>query len=225
MVNNNQYGFQQASAPSGAYGDHIQFNIATGITNIASTSQSKWATAGNLFAFDQAAQSGNYVECSVTYFASGGSQPQGWYFWFGYSGTSGTYWSISAPSTGDTVKLKLQYVSGAKQWQAAMVNITKNTTYGPFSISGAPSGGFAVQSALAIFEAGGNTVCSNYSSLSNIVFSNFAFTDGNGNDISYITGWGTYQFQAASCTSGGPCITETVATNQTTLTIAYHGCS
>lgn len=112
---NSQY-FLKATAPASPvpWGSSVEFVVPSGVTSLASTSTGKWCTAANLVDVTDAHPGIKWVECSVTYFASGGSQPQGWYFWYGWSGnTNGTYQSLGYDPTGHTIRLKLKQVFGA----------------------------------------------------------------------------------------------------------------
>ncbi|MGI0069688.1 MAG: hypothetical protein ACREAN_05470, partial [Nitrosopumilaceae archaeon] len=81
-ITNSQFGFALSSLSASPYGASVKFSVPTGTKAIAGTSTGKWCTAGNLLGYDS---SGHFIECSITYFASGGAQSQGWYFWYGYN--------------------------------------------------------------------------------------------------------------------------------------------
>lgn len=210
-MTNSQFGFKM-SIPTNprAFGSSIDFTGATGITNIAGTSVGKWCTTGNLLAFyKDTSGSLRWVECSVTYFAAGGSQPQGWYFWFAWSGnTNGTYVGITNP-TGLAQTLKLLYTGG--KWYAYRNSYV-------FEITGAvaPDSNGMVGSHI-MFENGGNTVCSNYSTFGGLDFNNMTYFNSSGGTISFSSssiGLVT-QNLPNNCPSLLPCLNQ----NQTNLTI------
>lgn len=170
---NSQFGFRMSAPVSPvAKGISVTFSAPTGITSIADTSSGKWCTAGNLIAFNSG--TGTWVECSVTYYAAGGSQPQGWYFWYGWSGnTTGTFVSISTPS--GTQTLKLLNVNG--NWGASYNGGSLRQIVGATN--------FDIALGRIMFENGGNTTCSNYSSFGGLDFNNLTYYDANNSVISF----------------------------------------
>lgn len=203
---NIQFGFTTTAPTSPiAKGISISFAMPTGITNIASTAPNKWCTAANLLAWNS--NNSQYVECSITYFATGGSQPQGWYFWKGSSNNpSGTYTSISAPSGTQTLKLLL---APTNKWIASRNGSGSE-------IVGAPV--FDIAAGLMMFEDGGNVTCSNYSQFGGLTFTNLTYYDSNNLPITFtstIDYWRSGQ-QPNQCSGGSSCINL----NKTTLAIS-----
>jgi hypothetical protein len=199
---NIQFGFR-ATAPTSpvAKGISMSFAMPTGITNIASTSPDKWCTAGNLLAWNS--DTSKWVECSITYFASGGSQPQGWYFWKGWSGNpNGTYTSISAPSGTQTLKLLL---APTNKWMASLNGSGSE-------IVGATN--FDIVTGLMMFENGGNVTCSNYSPFGGLTFINLKYYDSNNQQITFtstISVWRSSQ-QPNQCPGPTSCINLNTST-------------
>jgi hypothetical protein len=213
-MTNNQFGFIM-TVPANAYGNTVRFNVPNGIVGIARNSVGKWATGGNLVA-KRSLIGGEYVECSITYSDTGGPQPQGWYFWYGYNGT-GTYVSLGYDPTGHTIRLDLRYQSSWGVWKAEMYDSTSGIVKGWYTISG-PSA-WTIASSWIFFEAGDNSTCITYSPLSSgITFNNMWYFDMNGGQIAFTP-------SASSTINNNPptcsvCINE----NTSNLQVSYHGC-
>lgn len=193
----------------------MSFNVPNGIPQIATNASQKWATGGNLTA-NRSLIGGEYVECSVTYFASGGSQPQGWYFWYGYNGV-GTYVSLGYNPTGHNIILDLAYRSSWGVWKAKMYDSTSGITKGWYTISG--PGSWAINACSIFFETAVNPTCITYSFLrSGITFNNVWYYDINGGQIAFTP-------SVSSIINNNPptcsvCINE----NKSNLQVSYHGC-
>lgn len=187
-------------------GISVTFAVPSGITTIAGTSTGKWCTAGNLIAWNSGKTA--WVECSVTYFAAGGSQPQGWYFWKGSSNNpSGTYTSISAPSGTQTLKLLL---APTNKWLASLNGSGSE-------IVGAPV--FNTASGQIMFENGGNLTCSNYSSFGGLDFNNLTYYDSNGFAITFTSSASAWRLnQPNTCPDTQSCIDL----NLTSLIVSRH---
>ncbi len=126
------------------------------------------------------------MECSVTYFASGGGQSQGWYFWLGWSGnTTGSYHALGAAPPGHSLTLQLQYNSASSQWGATYTDHTQGTQL-VYAVTGATGpNASGITSSEIIFENGGDYTCSDYSTFGGITFSNLTFYDSSGNSITF----------------------------------------
>jgi hypothetical protein len=213
---NNQFGFRMTK-PANAYGNTVSFNVPNGIVGIARNSTGKWATGGNLVALRSAA-GGEFVECSITYSDTGGPKPQGWYFWYAWSGNiAGTYVSLGYDPTGHNIRLDLSYRSSWGVWKAKMYDSTSGVTKGWYTISG-PSA-WAIASSWIMFEAGDNPTCVTYSPLgSGIFFNNMWYYDINGGQIVFTpSAGGTINNSPPTCSV---CINE----NTSNLQVSYHGC-
>lgn len=213
-ANNSQFGFLMTAPTSTLpYGISVDFTVPSGVTNVAGTSTGKWCTAGNLIAEDG---TGNYAECSITYFAAGGGQPSGWYFWYGWNGV-GSYISLGTAPTSDNVTLQLQW--NGSQWQATLTDHSHSGNNKLAGIGG--SSKFSIAYSYIWFENGGNTTCSNYSSWgSTLTFSNLKYYDINGTAITY-----TNTISSSvncnvpnTCTGGTACISESTSASNLTIT-------
>lgn len=203
-----------APTTTSPYGVSVDFTVPSGVASVAGTSTGKWANAGNLLAYDS---SGNYVECSITYFASGGAQSQGWYFWWGYNG-SGQYVSLSADPTSDSVTLTLLY--NGTNWIAFLNDNTNSLNNHSKSFSTSIAG-YVIASSTIMWENGGNGTCSNYSSWgSSMTFSNLTYYDSNDNTISFTNSINSLVNCNVpnTCSGGTACITEN--NSPTNLTIS-----
>ncbi|AIF83865.1 hypothetical protein NTE_01804 [Candidatus Nitrososphaera evergladensis SR1] len=222
---NSQY-ILKTNAPSSpaAWGVSVEFVVPNGVTSLASTSTGKWCTAANIFGTFDGIPYGlppfSWVECSVTYFASGGARAQGWYFWYGWIGnTAGTYQSLSYDPTGHTIRLKLKQVFGAVTlWTATFVDLTNSTTISQ------PINGAQVINKLGgswmFFENGGNTDCHNYvnAGWGPLDFNNHKFYDQNDNVITFTpTVVSDKSNPAPACCAGQ---TDCIGFNTSTLTIS-----
>lgn len=183
---NTQFGFvmKMPTSPK-PFGNSVDFTGASGITNIASTSSNKWCTTGNIVALylDSMGRL-QFTECSLTYFSSGGTQSQGWYFWTGYNG-SGTYHPLGVAPTGHSITLQLLYNTSSNQWSATYTDHTQGTSL-TYTISGTAN---VTTNGLAgthiMFENGGDVTCSDYSTFGGLTFSNMTYYDSSGNAISF----------------------------------------
>lgn len=212
-MTNTQFGFKM-SLPSSPkqFGCSVDFTGATGITSIAGTSSGKWSTTGNIVAFYL--DSGGvlrYVECSLTYFSSGGTQSQGWYFWEGYNGGAGNYHPLAVDPTGDSITLQLLYNTSSNQWSATYTDHTHATglTYTISGTANVTSNGIA--GCHVMFENGGNTTCSNYGSFGGLTFSNITYYDSSGNAISFTSTAGSSlvtQNLPNQCPGSLPCLNQ-----------------
>jgi hypothetical protein len=202
MVSNSQFGFDLSLTGCTPYGWSSKFVVSSAIKSLAGKASGKWCTAGNLLAYDS---SGHYIECSLTYFSSGGAQSQGWYFWYGYNGGAGTYKSLGTyDATGDTVTLYLQKASNGN-WDASFYDGSYNTSKQTYC-TGVTN--FAIAKPSCWFENGGDTTCSDYSSLGTIQFGFLTFYDASNNILSTCswTASAHRQNNPATCSDGNPCI-------------------
>ena len=182
---NSQFGYDVTAPTTGTtpYGCSVDFVVSTGVDTIASkTGAGGWCTAGNLLAFSNTGQSGNYLECSITYAYNISGLSRGWYFWYGYNG-SGFYLSLGTNPVGDSVTIDIQW--NGSQFQATL---TDHTHSGNNKVAGFGSGTpaqFAIKSANVWFENGGDTTCADYNSFGGVDFKNMTYYDSSSNTISY----------------------------------------
>ncbi len=175
VISNSQFGFDLSNFSGIPYGASVRFKVASGITTIAGTSMNKWCTAGNLLG----AFSGGNIECSITYYASGGSQPQGWYLSIKHSGVDVAYHSLGYDPTGDIMVLYLQ-IGSYSNWTASYQDITtggSKVTYDTGVIASTWTG------AGLWFENGGDYTCCDYKTFGGTQFTNVTFYDIHNNVI------------------------------------------
>lgn len=217
MVTNSQFGFDLGSFSGSPYGLSAKFTVASGIKTIAGTSTNKWCTAGNILG-DYG--STGYIECSITYFASGGTQSQGWYLSIRDAAGSIAYHSLGYDPTGDVMVLYLQ-IGSYGNWTASYQDITiggSKTTYDTGVIASTLDG------ANLWFENGGDTKCCDYTTFGGTQFTNVTFYDSSNNVIT--NNWSasvhTNPNPPNTCTSpsGNPCIfADTISLN------IYYNCT
>jgi hypothetical protein len=203
-------------ADTDAFGASVRFNVPAGVQSLASTSAGKWCTAANLLLW----YAGQWVESSLTYFAAGGGQAQGWYWWHGsVTDMDGTYHPLGNPGlTGNKMELKLfqpsssagSTATAAAPWQATFRNITKGTT-DTYTQNTAPV--FArVGTTYTMFENGGNLDCRNYvdAKWGPLRFTSFQYYDQAGDTVPFTPSKRYMERNTPkSCCGGGKhCITS-----------------
>ncbi|MGI0006667.1 MAG: hypothetical protein ACREAR_01575 [Nitrosotalea sp.] len=167
-ITNSQFGVGLGNFTASPYGCSVKFKVATGIVGIAGTSTGKWCTAGNLIGVYSG---GQYIECSITYSATGGPQPQGWYLSIKNNGVDIAYHSLGYDPTGDFMLLYLQ-IGSYSNWTASYQDVTKGgskTTYDTGVIAS------TLVAANLWFENGGDTSCCDYRNFGGTQFTNVTF--------------------------------------------------
>lgn len=213
-IPNSQFGFGLGSFTASPYGLSARFKVASGITTIASTSLSKWCTAGNIIG----TYAGDFIECSITYFASGGAQPQGWYLSINHAAGVIAYHALGYDPTNDIMVLYLQ-IGSYGNWTASYQDITtggSKVTYDSAVIATNLLG------ADLWFENGGDYICCDYRTFGGTQFTNITFYDVHNNVIT--NNWSasvhTNPNPPNKCTT--PTNTDCIHADQISLNIYYN---
>lgn len=214
-MTNSQFGFGLDSFSASPKGLSARFKVASGITSIASTSTGKWCTAGNIIG----TYAGDYIECSITYYASGGPG-QGWYLSINDAAGNIAYHSLGYDPTGDIMVLYLQ-IGSYSNWTASYQDITtagSKVTYDSGVIATTLLG------ADLWFENGGDTSCCDYKTFGGTQFTNVTFYDSSNNVIT--NNWSASVHtnpnppNTCTTTSGAKCIyADTISLN------IYYNCT
>ncbi|MHB8545213.1 MAG: hypothetical protein ACYDAJ_00400 [Nitrosotalea sp.] len=186
-MTNTQFGFNVTAPTSGtlAYGCSVKFTVPTGIDTISGKAGAGgWCTAGNLLVFSGTGQSGNYLECSITYAngCSGCPATAGWYFWYGYNGV-GSWSALGTSPVGDVVTLDIQW--NGSQFQASLTDASHSGNNKSVGFGVGTPAQFNFQSGNVWFENGGDTTCADYSGFNSLPFTNLTYYSSTGSTITF----------------------------------------